>query len=74
MNRGAFSWWRFLGVSALKGRIARETGIPLTKTGRERKVGAALGPLVPLGILLMAGARLFRAPRHRLLKHSHPHR
>ncbi len=65
MNAGGFSWKRFLGISAFKARIARKTGIPLTKTGRERKVGAALGPLVPLGIVLMAGARLFRALRRR---------
>ena len=65
MNVGGFSWKRFLGISALKARISRKTGIPLTKVGRERKVGAAMGPLVPLGILLIVGARLFRAFRHR---------
>jgi len=65
MNTGGFSWKRFLGISAFKSRVARRIGIPLTKTGRDRKVGAALGPLVPIGILLMAGARLFRADRHR---------
>ena len=65
MNIGGFSWKRFLGISAFKARISRKTGIPLTKVGRERKVGAALGPLVPLGILLIVGARLFRAFRHR---------
>lgn len=65
MNAGGFSWMRLLGISAFKARIARTTGIPLTKTGRERKVGAALGPLVPVGVLLMAGARLFRVLRGR---------
>lgn len=65
MNTGGFSWKRFLGITAFKAHISRKIGIPLTKTGRERKVGAALGPLVPLGILLMAGARLFRALRRR---------
>jgi hypothetical protein len=65
MNAGGFSWKRFLGISAFKAGISRKTGIPMTKTGRERKVGAALGPLVPLGIVLMAGARLFRALRRR---------
>jgi hypothetical protein len=58
MNRGGFSWRRFLGISAFKGRISRTTGIPLTKSGRDRKVGAALGPLAPLGMILMAGIRL----------------
>jgi hypothetical protein len=49
MNMGGFSWKRFLGVSAFKGRLSRQTGIPLTKTGQERKIGAALGPVVPNG-------------------------
>jgi hypothetical protein len=65
MNAGGFSWKRLLGISAVKSRISRSIGIPLTKAGRERKVGAALGPLVPLGILLMTGARLLRAIRRR---------
>jgi hypothetical protein len=65
MNVGGFSWKRLLGISAFKSRIARKTGIPFTRTGRERKVGAALGPLVPIGIFLIAGARLFRFVRRR---------
>ena len=40
----SFSWRRALGVSALKGKISRQIGVPLTKGGRERKVGRiALG-------------------------------
>jgi len=39
MNRGGFSWKRFLGVSAAKARLSRSIGIPLTKSGRERKIG-----------------------------------
>lgn len=35
----SFSLKRALGVSALKQKIARETGIPLTKSGLERKIG-----------------------------------
>lgn len=65
MNAGGFSWKRFLGITAFKSRISRKTGVPLTRSGRERKVGAAMGPLVPLGILLMAGVRLFRVLRRR---------
>jgi hypothetical protein len=65
MNIGGFSWRRLLGISGFKAQIARKTGIPFTKTGRQRKVGAALGPLVPIAILLMAGARLFRSKKHR---------
>lgn len=37
-----FSWKRALGITKVKQQIARETGIPTTKQGLERKVGAAL--------------------------------
>lgn len=40
MNRGGFSWKRFIGLSALKAKISRKIGIPLTQSGRERKIGA----------------------------------
>jgi hypothetical protein len=33
------SWKRALGISSLKGKISREIGIPLTKSGREKKFG-----------------------------------
>ncbi len=39
MNRGGFSWKRLLGVTRAKSRISRMTGIPWTKSGRERKIG-----------------------------------
>jgi len=39
MNRGGFSWKRFFGISAAKSRISRSIGVPLTKSGRERKIG-----------------------------------
>lgn len=35
----SFSWKRALGITQTKQRIARETGIPLSKTGLERKIG-----------------------------------
>ncbi|QMT58902.1 MULTISPECIES: hypothetical protein [unclassified Legionella] len=40
MNRGGFSWKRLIGISALKAKISRKIGIPLTQSGRERKLGA----------------------------------
>lgn len=43
MNRGGFSWKRLLGISAMKSRISRQIGIPLTRSGRQRKLGAAMG-------------------------------
>lgn len=39
MNRGGFSWRRFLGVSRVKSNISRKIGIPLTKSGRNQKIG-----------------------------------
>lgn len=38
----SFSWKRALGVTQVKQKIARETGIPLTKAGLERKIGSAI--------------------------------
>ena len=40
MSRGGFSWKRLVGVSAVKRRVSRATGIPWTRSGRQRKVGA----------------------------------
>lgn len=37
-----FSWKRALGISQAKQKIARETGIPLTKNGLERKIGSTI--------------------------------
>lgn len=42
MNRGGFSWKRFLGISAFKAQISRKIGIPLTRSGRQRKLGAII--------------------------------
>ena len=35
----SFSLKRAIGISAAKQKIARKTGVPLTKGGLERKVG-----------------------------------
>lgn len=34
-----FSLKRLLGITAAKQKIARKTGIPMTKNGLERKIG-----------------------------------
>lgn len=36
----SFSWKRALGVTAAKQKISRTTGIPTSRAGLERKVGA----------------------------------
>lgn len=38
----SFSWKRALGISSAKQRFARQTGIPTTKSGMERKVGKSI--------------------------------
>jgi hypothetical protein len=37
-----FSWKRALGITGAKQHFARQTGIPTTKQGMQRKVGATL--------------------------------
>ena len=39
-NHGGFSWNRLLGITTAKRKVSRATGIPWTKSGRQRKVGA----------------------------------
>jgi hypothetical protein len=36
----SFSWKRALGITAAKQKFARQTGIPTSKSGVERKLGA----------------------------------
>lgn len=38
----SFSLKRALGVTALKQKVSKATGIPLTKQGLERKIGGAM--------------------------------
>lgn len=47
VNRGGFSWKRALGIWSAKARVSRKIGIPLTRSGRQRKAGAAIGCLIP---------------------------
>lgn len=60
----SFSWKRALGISAAKGRISRQIGIPLTRSGRQRKIGRAMGCCVPAAFLLTSiGAATYGAAR-----------
>ena len=38
----SFSLKRAVGITAVKQKIAKKTGIPLTKQGVERKIGSAI--------------------------------
>ena len=42
----SFSLKRLLGITAFKQRIARSTGIPTTKSGAQRKIGASVWKLL----------------------------
>jgi hypothetical protein len=44
----SFSWKRALGISGVKAKISRKIGIPLTASGRERKLGRMI--LKALGV------------------------
>lgn len=37
-----FSWKRAIGLTQLKQKISRETGIPMSKQGLERKIGSVI--------------------------------
>jgi hypothetical protein len=54
----SFSWRRAVGLSAANGRLSRPLGIPLTRYGRQRKMGAALGCTVVAGIPIILIALL----------------
>lgn len=64
MNRGGFSWNRLLGISAAKSRLSRKIGIPLTRSGRQRKVGAATGCMLPVLVALALGTAAAIVIRH----------
>lgn len=38
----SFSWKRALGITKAKQQFARETGIPTSKSGIERKIGNSI--------------------------------
>jgi len=59
MNRGGFSWNRFFGISATKARISRSIGIPLTKSGRQRKLGAFAEKVLIGAFLLFISAAIW---------------
>ncbi|MCE5286968.1 MAG: PDZ domain-containing protein [Pelosinus sp.] len=44
----SFSPKRALGISKAQSKLSRELGIPLSKSGRQRKMGAAMGCLLPI--------------------------
>lgn len=58
MNKGGFSWKKLSGISGVKSNISRKIGVPLTKSGRNQKVGrivtkGCLGMLVFMTIPIL---------------------
>jgi len=51
----SFSWKRAIGLSSAKGKLSRRIGIPLSRSGRQRKIGRAAGCLVIVGAFLTIG-------------------
>ena len=44
----SWSWKRASGLSGAKARMSRQIGIPLTRSGRQRKMGRMIGCCIPL--------------------------
>ncbi len=51
----SFSWRRALGVSQAQARLSRKIGLPLSRSGRQRKAGRVMGCALPLVVLTGAG-------------------
>ncbi|MDO8926937.1 MAG: hypothetical protein Q7U94_08510 [Sideroxyarcus sp.] len=49
----SFSWKRALGISSAKAQLSRQIGIPLTRSGRQRKAGQAIGCCVPAAFIVI---------------------
>lgn len=65
MNKGGFSWKRFVGISGAKARMSRKIGIPLSRSGRHQKIGRSVtggGCAVP-AVLLVLGISWFTRRR-----------
>jgi hypothetical protein len=61
----SFSWRRAIGLSALEGKISRKTGIPLSRSGRERKLGRIFEHLIGgalLGLLVLVAYEVATHP------------
>ena len=52
----SWSWKRASGLSAAKGKLSRKLGIPLTRSGRQRKMGKSLGCCIPFALFYMSAA------------------
>ncbi len=51
MNFGGFSLKRALGITAAKQKVSKAIGIPLSKSGREQKIGRVTKDILTLEML-----------------------
>lgn len=73
-NRGGFSWKRALGVTRARQNFSRKTGIPLTKSGRQRKIGKFVtggGCILPTIAMLLITLSLIIVPIATAFQWSH---
>jgi hypothetical protein len=55
----SWSWRRAIGLSAAQARLSRRLGVPLTRAGRQRAAGRALGCFgLPLVLIAALGRRV----------------
>lgn len=69
----SFSWKRAIGLSGAKNRVSRRIGIPLTRSGRQRKMGRAAGCFVATAVygdIDCSEVRFLRIFRDRILLKS----
>jgi hypothetical protein len=60
----SFSWKRAIGLSRLESKISRTTGIPLTRSGREKKMGHIFVHLLGWMFLALLGFIGYEAVTH----------
>jgi hypothetical protein len=51
----SFSWRRAVGISQAQAKLSRKIGIPLSRSGRQRKIGRAVGCCWALLVVPAAG-------------------
>ncbi len=49
----SFSWKRAIGISSAKAKLSRQIGIPLTRSGRQRKIGRMMGCCIPVIVFML---------------------
>jgi len=61
LRKGGFSWKRATGITKAKQSLSKSTGIPLSKSGRQRKAGKMMtgGGCIVFLLILLCGFIVF---------------